>query len=152
MSDHIPWTMNEPHLPYKTGLDVMQSHPLHRTCFGQYQASSAVLEWLGDGDCYCSAVAKLQSYSRSPYQNQVQCYLIDIITCSHGNIIILCYCKLWTLWALHLRSWVVVSLSLWMLSGWERVARVRVCNSVKFETGCNLQPVLKIVTRIVHAA
>ena len=23
------WTINEPHLPYKTGLDVMQSHPLH---------------------------------------------------------------------------------------------------------------------------
>ena len=21
------WTINEPHLPYKTGLDVMQSHP-----------------------------------------------------------------------------------------------------------------------------
>ena len=30
------WTINEPHLPYKTGLDVMQSHPLHRTRFGQY--------------------------------------------------------------------------------------------------------------------
>ena len=32
------WTINEPHLPYKTGLDVMQSHPLRRTRFGQYQA------------------------------------------------------------------------------------------------------------------
>ena len=27
----------------KTGLDVMQSHPLRRTRFGQYQASSAAL-------------------------------------------------------------------------------------------------------------
>ena len=25
------WTINEPHLPYKTGLDVTQSHPLCRT-------------------------------------------------------------------------------------------------------------------------
>ena len=32
------WTINEPHLPYKTGLDVMQSHPLRRARFGQYQA------------------------------------------------------------------------------------------------------------------
>ena len=42
------------HLPYKTGLhvDVTQSHPLRRTRFSQYQASSAVLGWPGDGDCY----------------------------------------------------------------------------------------------------
>ena len=46
------WTINEPHLPYKTGLDVMQSHPLRRMRFGQYQASSAALGWPGDGDCY----------------------------------------------------------------------------------------------------
>ena len=46
------WTINEPHLPYKTGLDVMQSYPLCRTRFGQYQASSAALGWPGDGDCY----------------------------------------------------------------------------------------------------
>ena len=38
-------TINKPHLPYKTGIDVMQSHPLHRTHFGQYQASSAALGW-----------------------------------------------------------------------------------------------------------
>ena len=30
------WTINEPHLPYKTGLDVMQSHPLRRMRFGMY--------------------------------------------------------------------------------------------------------------------
>ena len=30
----------------------MQSHPLRRTRFGQYQASSAALGWPGDGDCY----------------------------------------------------------------------------------------------------
>ena len=29
----------------------MQSHPLCTTHLGQYQASSAVLGWLGDGDC-----------------------------------------------------------------------------------------------------
>ena len=33
----------QPHLPYKTGLDVMQSQSLCRTRFGQYQASSAAL-------------------------------------------------------------------------------------------------------------
>ena len=48
----ILWTINEPHFPYKTGLDVMQSHPPRRTRFGQYQASSAALRWPGDGDCY----------------------------------------------------------------------------------------------------
>ena len=31
------WTINEPHLPYKTGLDVMQSHPLRRTHFGMHR-------------------------------------------------------------------------------------------------------------------
>ena len=31
------WTINEPHLPYKTGPDIMQSHPLRR---------------MQDGDCY----------------------------------------------------------------------------------------------------
>ena len=36
----------------KLALDHIQSHPLHRTHFGQYQASSAALEWLGDGNCY----------------------------------------------------------------------------------------------------
>ena len=46
------WTIKEPHLSYKTGLDVTQSHPLHRTRFSQYQASSAALGWPGDGDCH----------------------------------------------------------------------------------------------------
>ena len=54
------WTINEPHLPYKTGLDVMQSHPLCRTHFGQYQASSAALGWPGDGDCY-NVMRRMQS-------------------------------------------------------------------------------------------
>ena len=34
----------------KASLDVMQSHPVHRTHFGQYQASSAALGWPCDGD------------------------------------------------------------------------------------------------------
>ena len=33
----------------------------------------------------------------------------------------------------------------------QRVARVRACNYVKFETGGNLPPVLKIVTHTAHA-
>ena len=37
------WTIDEPHLLYKTGLDIMLSHPLHRMLFGQHLASSAVL-------------------------------------------------------------------------------------------------------------
>ena len=36
----------------QAGLDVIQSHPLCRTCFSQYQDSSTALGWLGDGDCY----------------------------------------------------------------------------------------------------
>ena len=34
----------------------------------------------------------------------------------------------------------------------ERTARVRACNSVKFETGRNLLPVLKRLTCTAHAA
>ena len=34
----------------------------------------------------------------------------------------------------------------------EQVARVRACNCVKFETGQNLPPVLKIVTYTAHTA
>ena len=36
-------------------------------------------------------------------------------------------------------------------SAQERAARVRACNYLKFETGRNLPPVLKIVTRPAHA-
>ena len=46
------WTINEPHLPKKIGLDIMQSHPLRKICFNQYLTSSAALGWPGDGDCY----------------------------------------------------------------------------------------------------
>ena len=42
-------TIKEPHLPYKTRLDVTQSHPLRRTRFGQYQDSSAVRTLYGAG-------------------------------------------------------------------------------------------------------
>ena len=42
-------------------LDVMQNHPLHRMHFDQYQAPSAALEWLGDGECYL--MHKMQSLS-----------------------------------------------------------------------------------------
>ena len=37
-------------------------------------------------------------------------------------------------------------------SAQERAARVRACNTVKFETGWNLPPVLQIVTHTGHAA
>ena len=48
----------------KAGLDVVQCHPLYRTCFNQYQASSAVLAWVGDGDCYlCTSGARRLVYS-----------------------------------------------------------------------------------------
>ena len=46
------WTIKELHLPYKTDLDVTQSHLLRRTRFSQYQASSAALGWPRDGNCY----------------------------------------------------------------------------------------------------
>ena len=39
-------------LPNKNkGVDVIQSQPLHRTCY-QASWSPAVLDWLGDGNCY----------------------------------------------------------------------------------------------------
>ena len=40
------------HIALKNSRDVMQSHPLCRMHFSQYQASSAALGWLGDRD-YC---------------------------------------------------------------------------------------------------
>ena len=36
----------------------MQSHPLRRMHFGQYQTSSAALEWPGDGDCHIMHTCK----------------------------------------------------------------------------------------------
>ena len=36
----------------KASLDVVQSHPLHRMHFVQYQASSAALGLLQNGSCY----------------------------------------------------------------------------------------------------
>ena len=35
---------------------LLQSHPLRRMHVGQYQASSAMLGSLGDGNCYLNAV------------------------------------------------------------------------------------------------
>ena len=54
------WAINEPYMPKnkirrKNGLSldvVMRSHPLRRMPFSQHQASSAALDWPGDGDCY----------------------------------------------------------------------------------------------------
>ena len=64
------WTINEPNLPYETGLDVTQSHPLCRTRFGQCQASSAALGWPGTAiSCTeCSQVAGLigRNFSKAP--------------------------------------------------------------------------------------
>ena len=48
-SNNCSMQEKEPHL--KAGLDAIQSHPLYRMCFSQNQASSAALEWLGDGNC-----------------------------------------------------------------------------------------------------
>ena len=47
----------------KPGLDVMQSHPWCRTRFAQYHATSAMLGWPGDGNCYL--LHKLQSSGSS---------------------------------------------------------------------------------------
>ena len=65
-TDMYVWTIKEPHLPYKTDLDVMQSHPLRRTHFGLYQASSAMLGW------HMLSLKKFFS-----------CYYNALETCSH---------------------------------------------------------------------
>ena len=54
------------------------------------------------------------------------------------------------IWHLKLRHIPVVTYTIKSTQEW--VARVRVCNFSKFETGLNLPPVLKIVTRPAHAA
>ena len=83
------WTIKEPHLPYKTGLDVTQSHPLHKTRFGQYQASSAALGWPGNGDCHI--IHRMQSvgwpYSKlgrdslkAPSLHAAVCYTFQVVT------------------------------------------------------------------------
>ena len=51
------WTINIS--PEKVDLDVMQSHPLRRTHFGQDQALSVALGWLKDRDC--CLMRKMQS-------------------------------------------------------------------------------------------
>ena len=67
-------TIKEPHLPYKTGLDVTQSHPLHRTHFGQYQASPAALG--------CIFAVRM-----SPTLNEVVCYsVLNVVTWSNCAI------------------------------------------------------------------
>ena len=38
----------------EASLGDMQSHPLCRMCFSQYQPLSTVLWWLGDGSCTCT--------------------------------------------------------------------------------------------------
>ena len=68
----------------KSGLDVMQSHLLQRTWFGQYQASSAVLEsctpTLHDGSTttcelvYCNLCGGFSTDTKCALQ-QVQCWL-----------------------------------------------------------------------------
>ena len=44
--------LNKNRQVWVAGLGLVQSHPLHRMCFRQCQASSAVLGWPGDGDRY----------------------------------------------------------------------------------------------------
>ena len=83
----VVWTIKEPHLPFKTGLDVTQSHPLCRMRFGQYQASSAVLRWLGDGDCHI--IHKMQSGgSKVGRDSQILESTVSLYSCS------LCSCSL----------------------------------------------------------
>ena len=59
-------------------------YPLYRTCFDQYQVSSTVLGWPGDGDCYL--VHKMQSGRKS------------------SNIVSLCATTLWRLLLWYKRS------------------------------------------------
>ena len=55
-------------------IEVMQSCPPHRTCFGQYNVTSAALGWLGDLDCYLTY--KMQSGGWAyPYNRRVTVWI-----------------------------------------------------------------------------
>ena len=59
-SHRYTWTIHEPHLPGKKSSPRKLS--LCKTCFSQYQTSSAVLGRPGNGNCKCSQVASLASH------------------------------------------------------------------------------------------
>ena len=46
------WTINEPHLPYKTGLDVIQTHPAYHLCLCAITVGVCVV----CGECVCVCV------------------------------------------------------------------------------------------------
>ena len=80
MNNYLYWKTTSS----KSGLDVMQSHLLQRTWFGQYQASSAVLEsctlTLHDGSTttcelvYCNLCGGFTTDTKCALQ-QAQCWL-----------------------------------------------------------------------------
>ena len=59
----------------------MQSNPLRRTRFGQYQASSSAVGWPRDGDCYL--MHKMQSGGWPYHTCQVSC--MYMYTCVATN-------------------------------------------------------------------
>ena len=64
----------------KTDQDVTQSHPLHRTCFSRYQASSAVLGNHGNWEMLSHVILVSNLYTASCQQG---CSLIHTQTRNH---------------------------------------------------------------------
>ena len=94
----------------------MQSHPLRRTRFSQYQASSAALGWPGDGDCY-NIMRRMQSggwpYSKSWYV----CWTKKGSLLTTGN---------WKTWPMFRLSASVVTSDNWALDRGQR--KIDVCS------------------------
>ena len=83
--------MDNPHL---SGDIVLLSHPLCSTHFGQYQTSSAALEWLEDGDCYLMHGIQLDSWPHSC--NSYKFLKHNICSCTSVTSIYM-YVGLWSL-------------------------------------------------------
>ena len=70
----------------KAGLDVTQSHPLHRMCFNQYHSSSAAC-YTGVIECSSCNTYMYQSPSRNPVVHSTSSSSQDSISCNCRHLL-----------------------------------------------------------------
>ena len=70
-------SMDHISLKRQSGLDVVQSHPLCKFYFGQYQVSSVMLGWLGEGNCHGRTINKPRLSKRQSGLDVMQSQPLD---------------------------------------------------------------------------
>ena len=70
-------SMDHISLKRQSGLDVVQSHPLCKFYFGQYQVSSVMLGWPGEGDCHGRTINKPRLSKRQSGLDVMQSQPLD---------------------------------------------------------------------------